>query len=331
MSFKDIIGHSKEISVLVNSLSTGRVPHALLFSGTEGVGKRLVALEFARALNCRDFGGGSSGDSCGGCADCALFDSGAHPNLITAGPTDKDGLPTPEGLIRIERVREIQNSLKYRVERGKKVVIIDSADRMMTAASNAFLKTLEEPPPDSVIILVTSRSSDLLPTIISRCQRMNFRPLPAGAIAGYLVKKTGLSGSDAQEAARLSGGSFSKAQGYAGGGEYRKLREVAQEVSAITPADTEVALRLASELSKRDDLAEVLEFLKTWYRDRLAGLTGAAELMVNAGALSSGSVDARRMIDSFSMIERARRDIMPPRYANKQLTMEVLLMGLAGC
>lgn len=327
MSFKDIIGHSKEISVLVNSLSTGRVPHALLFSGPEGVGKRLVALAFARALNCSSF----SADSCGRCADCALFDSGTHPNLLLAGPTDKDGLPTPEGLIRIERVREIQNSLKYRVERGKKVVIIDSADRMMTAASNAFLKTLEEPPADSVIILVTSRSSDLLPTIISRCQRMNFRPLPAGAIAGYLAKKTGLAGPDAEEAARLSGGSFSKAFGYAGGGEYGRIREIAEEVSAITPADTDCALRLAAELSKRDDLAEVLEFLKTWYRDRLVGLSGAAELMVNAGALSGGAVDARRMIDSFSMIERARRDIMPPRYANKQLTMEVLLMGLAGC
>lgn len=326
MSFKDIIGHSKEISILVNSLSTGRVPHALLFSGPEGVGKRLVALALARALNCSSF----SADSCGVCRDCALFDSGTHPNLLLSGPTDKDGQPLPEGLIRIERVREIQNSLKYRVERGRKVVIIDSADRMMAAASNAFLKTLEEPPPDSVIILVTSRSSDLLPTIISRCQRMNFRPVPAGAIAGFLVKKTGLTASDAEEAARLSGGSFSKALGYAGGGEYRKLREVAQEVSAITTADTDVALRLASELSKRDDLAEILEFLKTWYRDRLVGLTGAEGLMVNAGA-GGAPADPRRMIDSFYMIERARRDIMPPRYANKQLAMEVLLMGLAGC
>lgn len=327
MSFKDILGHTKEISVLVNSLGANRVAHSLLFAGPAGVGKRLVALEFARALNCRNF----SGDSCGECADCALFDSSTHPNLILAWPADKDGQATPEGLIRIERVREIQNSIKYRVERGKKVVIIDSADRMMTAASNAFLKTLEEPPADSVIILVTSRSSDLLPTIISRCQRMNFRPLSPGVIASFLGKKTGLPAADAHEAARLSGGSFSKALSYAEEGEYGKKREIALAVDGISPADTDEALRLASELSKRDDLADVLEFLKTWYRDRLVGLTGAEGLMVNAGVSTGVSADPRRIIDSFSMIERARRDIMPPRYANKQLVMEGLLMDLAGC
>lgn len=327
MSFKEILGHTKEISVLVGSLTSGRVAHSMLFSGPDGVGKRLAALEFARALNCRGF----DGDSCGACPDCVLFDSGTHPNLRLAGPTDKDGVSTPGGLIRIEKVREIQNSLKYRVERGKKTVIIDSADRMMPAASNAFLKTLEEPPADSVIILVTSRSSDLLPTIISRCQKMNFRPLETTVVARYLEQKAGLDSSSAYEAARASGGSFSRALEYAEDGAYAKKREIAQAVAAITPADTDAALRLAAELSKRADLADLLEFLKTWYRDGLVGLVGAEGLAVNAGVTVAGSADPRRVIDSFSMIERARRDIMPPRYANKQLTMEVLLMGLAGC
>ncbi|HXI09909.1 MAG TPA: DNA polymerase III subunit delta' [Thermodesulfobacteriota bacterium] len=331
MSFKDIIGHTKEISVLAGSLANGRVPHALLFSGPEGVGKRLVALEFARALNCREFRGGSSGDSCGRCPDCALFDSGTHPNLTLAGPTDKDGQPSPEGLIRIEPVREIQNSLKYRVERGSKAVIIDSADRMMPAAANAFLKTLEEPPADSVIMLVTSRSSDLLPTIISRCQRMNFRPLSSELVTRYLVEKTGAAEADAVEAARLAAGSISKALFYASEGGYGKKKEIAGAVSAITPADTDAALSLAAELSKRDDLVDVLEFLKTWYRDMLVGRSGAVGLMVNSGACADAGSDERRLMDSFSMIERARRDIMPPRYANRQLTMEVLLLGLAGC
>ena len=330
MSFKDIIGHSKEISVLVNSLANGRVAHSLLFSGPDGVGKRLVALEFAMALNCREFSGDSSGDSCGRCPDCALFDSGTHPNLTLAGPTDKDGNLSPEGLIRIELVREIQNSLKYRVERGKKVVIMDSADRMMPAAANAFLKTLEEPPADSVIMLVTSRSSDLLPTIISRCQRMNFRPLSGDLITRYLGEKRGVAEADAVEAARLSAGSFSKALFHASEGGHGKFREIAGAVSAMTPVDTDAALRLAAELSKRDDLVDVLEFLKTWYRDVLAVQAGAGELAVNSGA-SAAAGDARRLMDSFSMIERARRDIMPPRYANRQLTMEVLLLGLAGC
>lgn len=327
MSFRDILGHTKEISVLKNALTGNRVAHSLLFAGPVGVGKRLVALEFARALNCRGF----SGEACGVCADCAMMDSSTHPNLTEAGPTDKDAQAAPEGLIRIERIREIQNSIKYRVERGKKVVIIDSADRMMTAASNAFLKTLEEPPADSVIILVSARSSDLLPTIISRCQRVNFRPLSSAVIAGFLERERGVPKDSADEAARLSGGSLAKALEYAQEGEYGKKREIAERVAAISPADTDEALRLAEELAKMDDLAGLLEFMKTWYRDRLVGLEGARGLMVNAPSFESAIDDPRRLIDSFSMIERARRDIMPPRYANRQLVMEGLLMGLAGC
>lgn len=330
MSFRDILGHTKEISVLKNSIAGNRVAHSFLFAGPEGVGKRLVAREFARALNCRFF----SDDSCGSCPDCEMMGSSTHPNLVFAGPTDKDGEDTPEGLIRIERIREIQNSIKYRVERGKKVVIVDSADRMMPAASNAFLKTLEEPPADSVIILVSSRSSDLLPTIISRCQRVNFRPLAAGIVSGFIKRETGVSEQDALEAARLSGGSISRAMRYMEDGEYGKRKEVIERLSSISPADTDEALRLAEELSKRGDLAELLEFMKAWYRDRLVALEGAGPLVVNTSlaALNAGRRDEpRRLLDSFSMIERARRDIMPPRYANKQLVMEELLLGLAGC
>jgi DNA polymerase-3 subunit delta' len=327
MSFKDISGHTKEISVLKNSLGSGRVAHSLLFAGPDGVGKRLVALEFAKALNCPNF----TGDSCGECQDCTMMAASTHPNLILAGPADKDGESTPDGLIRIERVREIQNSIKYRVDRGKKVVIIDSADRMMTAASNAFLKTLEEPPADSIIILVSSRSSDLLPTIISRCQRMNFRPLPPETIALFLERRRGVPRGAALEAARLADGSVVRALLCMDDGGLDKKLDAVRRLSVITPADTDEALRLAEELSKRDDLAELLEFMKTWYRDRLVVAEGAGRLALNQVDAGQGAADPGRLIDSFSMIERARRDIMPPRYANKQLVMEGLLLGLTGC
>jgi DNA polymerase III subunit delta' len=327
MSFKDIAGHTKEISVLKNSLGSGRVAHSLLFAGPDGVGKSLVALEFAKALNCQRF----SGDSCGECQDCAMIAASTHPNLILAGPEDKDGESTPDGLIRIERVREIQNSIKYRVDRGKKVVIIDAADRMMTAASNAFLKTLEEPPADSIIILVSSRSSDLLPTIISRCQRMNFRPLPPEVIASFLEDRRGIAHETAIEAARLADGSVARALLCMDDGGLERKLEAVRRLSAITPADTDEALRLAEELAKRDDLAELLEFMKTWYRDRLVVAEGAERLALNPADRGQATDDPRRLMDSFSMIERARRDIMPPRYANKQLVMEGLLLGLTGC
>lgn len=328
MSFQNISGHTKEIRVLKNAIQSNRVAHSYLFAGPEGVGKRLAALAFAAALNCVE----GDGDSCGACGDCALMANGTHPNLMEIWPSDKDGERSPDGLIRIDRIRDVQNAVKYRVDRGKKAVIVDSADRMMPAAANAFLKTLEEPPADTVIILITSRPADLLPTILSRCQRVNFRPLSAEEISSFLAGETGVSDDDARAAARLSGGSVSKALSLIGEGSHQTRKEIIERLSAITSRDIDIALKFAEDLSKRDDLVEILEFMKTWYRDKLVTLEGAGQLAVNSDM--AGHITHRegrmRLMESFSMIEKARRDIMPPRYSNKQLTMEVLLMGLMG-
>lgn len=330
MSFGGILGHAREIDILKGAASSGHVAHAFVFAGPDGIGKKLVAAAFARALNCQV----SPDDSCGACADCSMMDSSVHPNLIEVCPVDKDGEKDPEGLIRISQIREVQNALRFRVDSGMKVVIVDGADRLVPQAANAFLKTLEEPPPGSVIILVTSKPSELLPTILSRCQRMNFRPLPDDAVKGFLVENRGLSPNEAGAVARLSGGSISRAAVFVDDGSLQKRKEVIERLSSIGPTDTAEALKFAEELSKTDGLDDVLEFIKSWYRDRIVASEGAPYLIANNDMerhlKDAGVGEFNRLCSSFWAVEEARKAIAPPRYANKQLTLEVLILKVSG-
>lgn len=167
MSLRAVLGQKKALHLLLNTLKTGRVPSALLFTGEPGIGKRYTAFNYAKALNCVTL----SDDSCDSCPSCKKIDSGIHPDVISIGPE--------RGEIRIEEIRSIEEALSFRPFEGKrKVVIIDEAEKMNQSASNAFLKTLEEPPPGSVIIMITSSPDALLPTIRSRCCKVDFSPIP---------------------------------------------------------------------------------------------------------------------------------------------------------
>jgi DNA polymerase-3 subunit delta' len=323
--FRDILGHTKEIEALKKAIAGERVAHAYLFAGPSGIGKGCVARAFASALNCTD------GNGCGECVDCRQVEASTHPNLVEIHPTDKDDERAENGLIRIAKIRELQNAIKYKVDRGKKVVIIEDADRLVPAAANAFLKTLEEPPPDSVIILISSRAASLLPTVLSRCQRINFGPLAEETINGHLTGAMGLSPALAAEAARASSGALGPAIEYAESGIYEKRREIAGYLKTLKSNDTARLLKLAEEFAKRDDLTDVLELMKLWCRDRLVSGEGAPEFVIdndNTAALRM-EAGADGLLKSFSIIEQARNDITPPRYGNKQLTMEVLLIQMA--
>ena len=330
MSFDSVLGHAREIDILKGAIKSSKVAHAFIFAGPDGIGKKLVAREFATVLNCSSGGD----DSCGACADCSMMAGSIHPNLIEVFPVDKDGEEDPEGLIRINQIREVQNSLRYRVDRGMKMVIVDGADRLVPAAAHAFLKTLEEPPPGSVIILVTSKASDLLPTVLSRCQRINFRPLPEEAVKGFLVDEKGLDPNEAGALSRLSGGSLSKASAFINDGSLQKRREVIQRLSLIGPGDIAEALKLAEDLSKTDGLEELLEFIKSWYRDKIVASEGAPHLIANRDIemrlKDAGVGEFNRLCSAFWAVEEARRAIAPPRYANKQLTLEVLILKVSG-
>src|SRR5437868_4054634 len=163
--FRDIVGHRPVVTLLARSVSRESLPPSLVFAGPGGVGKRLVATATAQALNCtaRDK---PPLDACGVCHTCRRIARGVHPDVLLVEPGDS-------GSIKIDRVREIVESAGYRPFEGRRrVVIIDEADALVAGAQNALLKTLEEPPPSSVFILVTSRPDALLPTVRSRCHRL---------------------------------------------------------------------------------------------------------------------------------------------------------------
>ncbi|MCI0480283.1 MAG: DNA polymerase III subunit delta', partial [Candidatus Dadabacteria bacterium] len=207
--FEGILGHDFQKNILLRAAHDDLASHSYLFAGPDGIGKKMVAVEFAKLLNCG--GAAAAPDAKCGCASCRKIERGIHPDVVLIEFTGVKN-------IKVDQVRdEIEERLYLRPFEGRfKVVIVDESERMNQSAQNAFLKTLEEPPPDSVIILVSSRPDSLLPTLRSRCQTVVFNALPDELVAGILRERGGMSPEEALLASRLSGGSIGKALGFDG-------------------------------------------------------------------------------------------------------------------
>jgi DNA polymerase-3 subunit delta' len=227
MSFRDLIGHRPIVALLARSVARDSLPPSLIFAGPAGVGKRLAATALAQALNCQSLVTSLQSpvvDGCGTCAACTRIARGIHPDVLALEPGET-------GSIKIEQVREAVDRAGYRPFEGKRrVVIIDEADALVSAAQNALLKTLEEPPSLSVFILVTSRPDVLLPTVRSRCPRLNFRPLSPNEITGALVAR-GQSETAARAVAAAADGSLGRAV-EASAEDFVQARDVARQVLA---------------------------------------------------------------------------------------------------
>src|SRR5262245_41482941 len=166
MPFRDVIGHRKLVALLSRSIERDTIPPSLIFAGPDGVGKRLVALSTAQALNCLDPRHQKSPDAigydaCGVCPACTRIERELQPDVVIVRPGDS-------GSIKVDPIRDIVERVGYRPFEGRRrVVIIDEADALVPQAQNALLKTLEEPPSLSVFILVSARADSLLPTVLS--------------------------------------------------------------------------------------------------------------------------------------------------------------------
>ncbi|RJP32243.1 MAG: DNA polymerase III subunit delta' [Actinobacteria bacterium] len=196
-SWEEIYGQSRAVRFLAGVLSKGEVPHALMFTGPRGVGKHSTALLFAAALLCP----AGLPDACPSCRKVAR---GVHPDLH---------LVEAEGnQILIAQIRELEWDVNIKPkESPRKVIIIDEAERINQDAANAFLKTLEEPPPETYMILVVESREALLPTVVSRCHEVRFSALGKTDIEEFLVEREGIERVEAERIARLSGGIFGRA------------------------------------------------------------------------------------------------------------------------
>src|SRR5512141_465165 len=216
--FSSIKGNENVKDLLRRFLAAGRVPNSLLFAGPEGVGKRLFALELAKTLICKSRVQGEGCDNCPLCTRAAQFefpkpdDKDSHEKVIFSRHADIGTIVPYNRYLLVRAVRDLEREANFRpFEAPARIFIVDDADKMNEAASNALLKTLEEPPTTSYIFLITSRPDSLLPTILSRCQTIRFGPVSTPDIAEVLAECGKLAPGDVEIAARLANGSIGRA------------------------------------------------------------------------------------------------------------------------
>lgn len=245
--FSDIVGHERAVRVIKRALASGRVAHAYLFWGPDGVGKEAVALATASVLFCGEDGARASGVPCGVCPACKKTEAGVHPDLHSLGGGEK--------ATSVEEVRKLQEALSFQAyEKGRKVVIIREASRMSPAAANALLKTIEEPPPETFLFLLAEHQSRLLPTLVSRCQPVRFDPLSEEDVELVLVR-SGVEADAAGKLAALSGGSPGTALALDPAG----VTELMEEVARV--ADTLETMAIARRFELGDRWAKDKELL----------------------------------------------------------------------
>jgi DNA polymerase-3 subunit delta' len=245
--FRDVQHQERALSILRRALRSGRTPHAYLFEGPEGVGKELAARALAARLLCGSIDRTADADACGGCQACRLMAAGNHPDfhLIHRGLHKVH----PDRSVRISKGLELVVDLirHFLIEPAaskpslgrQHVFVIRQAERMNDQAQNALLKTLEEPPGQTRLVLVTASAERLLPTIRSRCQRVPFGLLPLEFVQDQLTAQLGLAPAAAGALARLADGRLGAAIRWHHLGLLETLAEIGPALDGIGQADPE--------------------------------------------------------------------------------------------
>lgn len=313
------------MALLERTVSEGRPAHAYLFSGMEGVGKNLAAIRFAAMLNCP----GPPHESPDACSVCRRILTGKHPDF---------GIERPmRGSIRIDRVREIQSGFQFAPIEGRyRVCVIDDAHSMTRAAQNALLKTLEEPPPQRVIILVTAKPFLLLPTVRSRCRRIRFGPLSAAAVAAILTER-GVLRATADVLGRVSSGSLSQAIEM-NRPSFIALREkVIGMLTEPSAGGISSVLQTAAEWSKdRQTALDALGIAAAWFRDLLLAAQGPEQgrWIINVDFLDRIAAEAQhyasgQIMAAYDEVTRATDLVQAEFNPNQNLVLDVALLRIA--
>jgi len=342
--FDQMIGNDRIKELLIRTLESGRLPGALLFTGEEGVGKKLFALEIAKALNCRSPKGV---EACGVCPSCQRISKFNYPQsaesddwkgIIWSDHPDVGIVVAPKRLLRVEQMRDIEREANFRPFEGKaRVFLIEDADKLNDSSANALLKVLEEPPHTSYIVLLTSRPAMLLPTILSRCQMIRFAPVATTEIETYLIQNKLASPAEARIRARVARGSLGRAieQDFELFTSQRQAMLRLLEVLAVSHDHIEL-LKSSEDLNsaqQRDEYEPSLDILETLIRDAwMLSLDAPVGGIVNADLMSqltkiAGQLESWRPARWISQIEELREQLVVN--INRKSATDALFLTMA--
>ncbi len=339
--FESIKDQDKPVRLLVALLRKGALPHALLFSGIGGIGKQTAATVFAMACNCLAKKTGETRQDenqilraryaseqaipCGACKSCRKIESDNHPDIIRIKPIGP--------YIRIAQIRELCHILAMKpYEASFRVVIISDAQAMNPEAGNALLKVLEEPPDGTLLILTALQATDLLPTIVSRCQHIHFQPISRHSLERLLVEEHGLPINEAGILAIMANGSISKALELRAVNWINRRNWLIESVESLALVPTGALLAFAEMLAKNKELlSDSLEVIKVWLRD-LVIWKYAPDKITNRDLKekiqhASKKHSIKSTLAHIDSIQVAQRQIQGN--ANVRLALEVMALELA--
>lgn len=351
LTFDSITDQKRPVRILAAFLQKRSIPHALLFTGIEGVGKKDAALVFAMACNCTAEKPGRSDqfidnsgskkdlpaavNPCGCCRSCRKIESGNHPDIIRIKPSGT--------FIKIDQIRGFCDTLAMKpYEARVRVVIISDAHSMNPSASNALLKMLEEPPDSSILILTALQTSDLLPTIVSRCQHIRFNPVSVKSIETRLIENQGLTPDKAAIIAAMANGSISRAFAMSRSNWINRRNwlinavgsnqsDQSDQTGALLSISSGMLIAFAAMLKKNKDfLFDSLEIMKSWLRD-LVIYNFHTEKIINKDLIekiqyASQKIDIKSLLFKIDAIQAAQKDIQSN--ANLRLTLETMMMRI---
>ena len=287
MSFKNIIGQKRVVSIIKRAITSNRTPHALLFHGAEGLGKEAVAVELAKALFCQQ-----DPVYCDVCSDCKRVQQLTHPDLLLIYPSPKQPKPEEVQTVRksiidnpyfraklwsnpsilIDTIRGLKKTVSMTSYENKgRVIIIMDAHRMTTEAANSLLKVLEEPSGKLTMILISSQSNLLLSTIVSRCQKIRFDPIAWVDIEAALIERELIPAERARILARMSFGSYRRALELLDEDLNEKQDLMIDVLRKLLTTDLDVALTVEYLVNNEDKktIKELMGLMMVWFRDAM--------------------------------------------------------------
>lgn len=342
MSNWDMIGHEWAVDYLRRSIEAGRAAHAYIISGPEGIGKNLLALRFAQTLNCK-LGGP---DPCLSCRHCKRIASGSHPDVRVTGLQTqaailglKEEQAEKQKVLRVELIRSFQGDITLRpYEARRRILILQDAEKLSEQASNALLKTLEEPPPYATLILIANSGGDLLPTVTSRCQALKLRPLARQQVAQALMERKNLAEPDAKLLAAWSGGRLGWAMQMVDRPEELEARQEQLDHLIELPSKGRAsAFRWAEECAKeyragqQQSVFATLELWQSWWRDVLLTIADCRDAVTHIDRQDQLDAIARRakLPEIHAFISRLSAAATHLREnANPQLVFEHVVLHL---